>query len=169
MLDKAWSYFLYLYGLFYQVFAPCSVHQLLPYLGKRYFKAEELANDALLLIGYLHIGDDCTKQTWTYGLHPERDDMKLQGTGPPSHRIPSPFGSILQYVDLVLCHSMITTVAAPSTFNITNMCCSYGYVCWGWLYFCCLFVYFCLGSLCFPIDCLCLGFCDDCWFLFSCF
>lgn len=40
---------------------------------------EETANDTLLLTGDMRIGDACVKQTWTYHLHPDRDDMVLEG------------------------------------------------------------------------------------------
>ncbi|KAK9514226.1 hypothetical protein VZT92_027707 [Zoarces viviparus] len=109
MLEKALSCFLYLYGLLYQVFAPCLVPALLSaktvdhqqYLGKWYFKAavsrreadiqkfkgldnmwftiEEPVNDTLLLTGHMRIGDNCMKQTWTYNIRPERDDVELEG------------------------------------------------------------------------------------------
>ncbi|XP_044064197.1 apolipoprotein M [Siniperca chuatsi] len=109
MLNEAWSYFLYLYGLLYQAIVPCSFPEQLPattidrqqYLGKWYFKAavsrreadiqrfkaldniwftmEEKANDTLLLTGHMRIGDNCKNQTWTYTIPPERDDLELQG------------------------------------------------------------------------------------------
>ncbi|XP_040900852.1 apolipoprotein M [Toxotes jaculatrix] len=109
MLEKALSYFLYLYGLLYQAIVPCSFPELLPvntvnrqqYLGKWYFKAavshreadiqkfkaldnilfsiEETANNTLLLTGFMRMGDNCINKNWTYHLHPEREDMELEG------------------------------------------------------------------------------------------
>ncbi|XP_059195654.1 apolipoprotein M [Centropristis striata] len=105
MWVKALFYFLYLY----QALVPCSVPEQLPvntidrqqYLGKWYFKAavshreadiqkfkaldnlwftmEEPVNATLLLTGHMRIGDDCINETWTYRIHPERDDMELEG------------------------------------------------------------------------------------------
>ncbi|XP_068591869.1 apolipoprotein M-like [Cebidichthys violaceus] len=109
MWDKALSCFLYFYGLLYQVFVPCLVPELLSastvdhqqYLGKWFFKAavsrreadiqkfkeldnmwftiEEPVNDTLLLTGHMRIGENCMKQTWTYHIRPERDDVELEG------------------------------------------------------------------------------------------
>ncbi|XP_034467860.1 apolipoprotein M [Hippoglossus hippoglossus] len=109
MMNEALSYFLYLFGLLYQAIAPCSVPELLPantvnhqqYLGKWFFIAavsrkeahiqkfkaldnilftmEEPANDTLLLRGLMRMGDNCINQTWTYHLHPDRDDLELEG------------------------------------------------------------------------------------------
>ncbi|XP_019960524.1 apolipoprotein M isoform X2 [Paralichthys olivaceus] len=109
MLNEALSYVLYLYGLLYQAIVPCSVPELLPvdtinrqqYLGKWFFLAavshreadiqkfkvldsilftmEEPANDTLLLSGYMRMGENCKNQTWTYHLHPDRDDLELEG------------------------------------------------------------------------------------------
>nr|QCP69322.1 apolipoprotein M [Lateolabrax maculatus] len=109
MLNEMLSCFLYFYSLLYQAIVPCSVPELLPvntvdyqqYLGKWYFKAavsrreadihkfkaldnigfimEETANDTLLLTGLMRIGDNCMKNTWTYHIRPERDDLELEG------------------------------------------------------------------------------------------
>ncbi|XP_070692269.1 apolipoprotein M-like [Pempheris klunzingeri] len=109
MLDQMLSYFIYLYGLLYQAIVPCTVPELLSvsavdhqqYLGKWYFKAavshreadiqqftavdnvlftmEETSNDTLLLTGHMRVGDNCLKKTWTYHIHPERDDLELEG------------------------------------------------------------------------------------------
>ncbi|XP_035528801.1 apolipoprotein M [Morone saxatilis] len=109
MLCEAWSYFLYLYSLLYQAIVPCAFVEQLPvnivehqqYLGKWYFKAavsrkeadiqnfraldniwftmEKTANDTLLLTGNMRIGDHCTKKTWIYHIHPEREDLELEG------------------------------------------------------------------------------------------
>ncbi|XP_024114267.1 apolipoprotein M [Oryzias melastigma] len=109
MLSEAWSWFLHLYSLAYQALAPCSLPQQLmvktinhqQYLGKWYFKAavshqeadiqkfrafdnmvftiEETANDTLVLTGNMRMGDDCIKQSWTYHIQPERDDMVMEG------------------------------------------------------------------------------------------
>ncbi|XP_045901786.1 apolipoprotein M [Micropterus dolomieu] len=109
MLKEAVSYFLYFYSLLYQAIVPCSVPELFPantvdrqkFLGKWYFKAavshreadiqrfkaldniwftmEETGNDTLLLTGHMRIGDNCIKQTWTYSMHPETDDLKVEG------------------------------------------------------------------------------------------
>ncbi|XP_029308004.1 apolipoprotein M [Cottoperca gobio] len=109
MLDKVSSCLLFLYGLLYQAFVPCLVPELLPantvdhqqYLGKWYFKAtvspresdiqkfkdldnmwismEQPANDTLLVTGHMRRGDDCITQIWTYFIHPERDDVEMEG------------------------------------------------------------------------------------------
>ncbi|KAI9532139.1 hypothetical protein NQZ68_034344 [Dissostichus eleginoides] len=109
MLATVLSYVLCLYGLLYQAFDLCSVPEQLPantvdhqqFLGKWYFKAavsqreadierfkeldnmwitmEEPVNDTLLVTGQMRIGDDCIKQTWTYHILPERDDVVLEG------------------------------------------------------------------------------------------
>uniref|UniRef100_A0A3P8U3P2 Apolipoprotein M n=1 Tax=Amphiprion percula TaxID=161767 RepID=A0A3P8U3P2_AMPPE len=109
MFKEALSCFLYLSGLLQQAIDPCIYPELLPvktvdhqqYLGKWYFKAavshteadiqqfraldnswfamEETANDTLQLTGHMRIGDACIKQTWTYHLQPERDDLELEG------------------------------------------------------------------------------------------
>ncbi|AWO96090.1 putative apolipoprotein M [Scophthalmus maximus] len=109
MLNETVSYFLYLYSLLNQAIVPCSLPELLPvntvnrqqYLGKWYFVAavshreadiqnfkaldnlwftmEETANDTLLLTGHVRMGDNCLNQTWTYHLHPEQDDLELEG------------------------------------------------------------------------------------------
>uniref|UniRef100_A0A3Q3IJU0 Apolipoprotein M n=1 Tax=Monopterus albus TaxID=43700 RepID=A0A3Q3IJU0_MONAL len=109
MLAEAWSFFLYLYSLLCQGIVPCSVPERLPantvnrqqYLGKWYFKAavsqrkadiqkfkamdnilfnmEETASDTLLLSGHMRMGDECINKTWTYYIHPEREDLELEG------------------------------------------------------------------------------------------
>ncbi|XP_013881868.1 apolipoprotein M isoform X2 [Austrofundulus limnaeus] len=109
MSAQVWSYFLYFYSFFYQLIDPCSnPEQLLvnsvdrqQYLGKWFFKAavshreadihkfrvldsivftmEETSNNTLVLTGHMRIGDDCMKQTWTYQIHPEREELLLEG------------------------------------------------------------------------------------------
>ncbi|XP_018555390.1 apolipoprotein M [Lates calcarifer] len=109
MLDEVLSYFLYMYGLLYQAIVPCTNPELLPantinrqqYLGTWYFVAavsrreadiekfraldniwfsiEETVNDTLLLKGHMRMGDNCVKQTWTYRIHPEKDELELEG------------------------------------------------------------------------------------------
>ncbi|CAJ1062852.1 apolipoprotein M [Xyrichtys novacula] len=109
MWSEALAYLYSLYSLLYQVIVPCSFPELLPantvdrqqYLGKWYFKAavshreadiqsfraldnvwfsmEETAKDTLLLTGHMRMGDNCIKQTWTYHIHPDRDDLVLEG------------------------------------------------------------------------------------------
>ncbi|RVE63112.1 hypothetical protein OJAV_G00165120 [Oryzias javanicus] len=109
MLNEAWSWFLYLYSLAYEAWAPCSIPQELmvktinhqQYLGKWYFKAaashreadiqkfrafdnmvftiEETANDTLVFTGNMRMGADCIKQSWTYHIQSERDDMVMEG------------------------------------------------------------------------------------------
>ncbi|XP_026228255.1 apolipoprotein M [Anabas testudineus] len=109
MLNEVLPYFLYVYSLLYQAIMPCSIPEQLPantvdrqqYLGKWYFKAavsqkeadiqnfkaldnilfnlEERDTDTLLLTGHIRIGDNCTKKTWTYHLHPEKNDLELEG------------------------------------------------------------------------------------------
>ncbi|KAM4601357.1 apolipoprotein M [Polymixia lowei] len=77
------------------------------YLGKWYFVAAVSRNEAevqmfremdstvftlektpvngtLLLIGAMRIGDKCIKQTWTYNIHPEKEELELEGR--PSRR-----------------------------------------------------------------------------------
>ncbi|KAM9353784.1 apolipoprotein M [Symphorus nematophorus] len=109
MWKEVVSCFLYLYSLIYQAIVPCTFpEQLLvntvdhqQYLGKWYFKAavshreadiqkfkaldniwftmEKTDNDTLLLTGHMRIGDDCVKNTWTYHIRPDRDDLELEG------------------------------------------------------------------------------------------
>uniref|UniRef100_A0A3P9JQI3 Apolipoprotein M n=1 Tax=Oryzias latipes TaxID=8090 RepID=A0A3P9JQI3_ORYLA len=109
MFNETWSGFLYLCSLAYQALVPCTLPQLLmvktinhqQYLGKWYFKAavshreadiqkfrvfdsmvftiEEAANDTLVLTGNMRMGEDCIKQSWTYHIQPERDDMVMEG------------------------------------------------------------------------------------------
>ncbi|KAM9310575.1 apolipoprotein M [Pholidichthys leucotaenia] len=114
MLNKALSFFLSLSTLLYQVLVPCPTPELLnvkavdrqKYLGTWYFKVavshreadiakfkaldnirftmEEVTNETLLLTGHMRMGDTCVKQTWTYHLKPDRDDLELEGR---THRI----------------------------------------------------------------------------------
>ncbi|XP_070823064.1 apolipoprotein M-like [Chaetodon trifascialis] len=109
MLNETLKYLLSLSTLLYQVIDPCSYPELLPantvdqqqYLGKWYFKAavshkeadihqfkaldniwftmEKTANGTLLLTGHMNMGDNCVKQNWSYHIHPERDDLELEG------------------------------------------------------------------------------------------
>ncbi|XP_071326257.1 apolipoprotein M-like [Trachinotus anak] len=109
MFDEILPCFLYVYSFLYQIIAPCSLPEQLStntvnrqqYLGKWYFKAavsqreadiqkfkvldnmvfsiEERANNTLLLIGHTRMGDICMNETWTYHVHPGRDDLELEG------------------------------------------------------------------------------------------
>ncbi|KAM6995276.1 apolipoprotein M [Tautogolabrus adspersus] len=109
MWNKAFAFFCSLYNFLHQAIVPCSFPELLPantidrqqYLGKWYFKAavshreadiqrfrklddvwfnmEEIANDTLLLTGHMRMGDNCFNETWTYHIHPDREDLELQG------------------------------------------------------------------------------------------
>ncbi|XP_076006310.1 apolipoprotein M-like [Genypterus blacodes] len=104
-----WSFLLSVCGLLSQAIFPCKVPELLPantlntqqYVGKWYFKAatsfkedhiqmfkamdnavytiEETAKGTLLLSGSMRIKDSCVNRTWTYHIHPEREDMELEG------------------------------------------------------------------------------------------
>ncbi|XP_034553453.1 apolipoprotein M, partial [Notolabrus celidotus] len=44
-----------------------------------WFTVEETTKDTLLLTGHMRLGDNCTNQTWTYYIHPDRDDLELEG------------------------------------------------------------------------------------------
>nr|XP_019960525.1 PREDICTED: apolipoprotein M isoform X3 [Paralichthys olivaceus] len=140
MLNEALSYVLYLYGLLYQAIVPCSVPELLPvdtinrqqYLGKWFFLAavshreadiqkfkvldsilftmEEPANDTLLLSGYMRMGENCKNQTWTYHLHPDRDDLELEAR--QSDVKPEVVTSFLKNS---ACHNMLASVRLPQT------------------------------------------------------
>ncbi|XP_069571105.1 apolipoprotein M [Brachyistius frenatus] len=109
MFPEVWSCVLYSLGLLHQAIVPCSYPEQLhvntvdrqQYLGTWYFKAavsrkedeirtfraldntlftmEETDKDTLLLTGDMRIGDDCVKQTWTYRIHPDREDLELEG------------------------------------------------------------------------------------------
>uniref|UniRef100_A0A665UB55 Apolipoprotein M n=1 Tax=Echeneis naucrates TaxID=173247 RepID=A0A665UB55_ECHNA len=109
MFEKALHSFLSLYGLLYQIIYPCTFPEQLPantvnrqqYLGQWYFQAavshkvadiqkfkamdnmlfiiEEKANDTLQLTGHLRVGDTCMNHTWTYHIHPEKEDLELEG------------------------------------------------------------------------------------------
>nr|XP_046254619.1 apolipoprotein M [Scatophagus argus] len=109
MWNEMLSCFLSLYSLLYQVIVPCSFPEQLrvntvdhqQYLGKWYFKAavshreadiqkfkaldsvwfnmEKKANNTLLLTGHMRIEDNCVTQSWTYHIHPDRDDLELEG------------------------------------------------------------------------------------------
>uniref|UniRef100_UPI0037E990C5 apolipoprotein M n=1 Tax=Semicossyphus pulcher TaxID=241346 RepID=UPI0037E990C5 len=109
MWKEALAFFCSLYSVLYQAIVPCSFPEVLPantvdrqqYLGTWFFKAavshreadiqkfraldncwftmKETANDTLLLTGHMRVGDDCINQTWTYHIHPERDDLELEG------------------------------------------------------------------------------------------
>ncbi|XP_068180521.1 apolipoprotein M [Antennarius striatus] len=106
---EVWTFFLSLSRFLYNSIVPCTYGELLAantidhqqYLGKWYFKAavshreddirmfrsldnlwftmEKITNDTLLLTGHSRIADDCVKQTWTYRIHPDRDDMEVEG------------------------------------------------------------------------------------------
>ncbi|XP_003451309.2 apolipoprotein M isoform X2 [Oreochromis niloticus] len=109
MLKEVFSLVLSLYTLLYQTIVPCLEPEMLSvntidrqkHLGTWYFKAavshreadiqkfrvldnivftmEERANDTLLLTGHMRMGDNCIKQTWTYHINLESNDLELEG------------------------------------------------------------------------------------------
>ncbi|XP_074540307.1 uncharacterized protein LOC141801230 [Halichoeres trimaculatus] len=109
MWNQTLAYFCSFYSFLYHVFVPCPLPELLPantvnrqqYLGKWYFQAavshreahiegfraldsnwftmEETDKDTLLLTGHMRMGQNCINQTWTYHIHPDRDDLELEG------------------------------------------------------------------------------------------
>ncbi|XP_037640552.1 apolipoprotein M [Sebastes umbrosus] len=130
--------FIGLYGLLYQVFVPCTVPEQLyantvdhqQHLGKWYFKAaasprdvdihkfkeldnlwftmEEPVNDTLLLTGHIHIGDNCMKETWTYRIRPERDDVELE-----ARQSDVDSEVVTTFLKNPACYNVLTSVISP--------------------------------------------------------